>query len=89
MNLLEIRNQDAVRSMFEAIPLERRVMPSIIMVFASSKGILLLIVNVILMSIIISTNWIDRKERARIQNFAKQTKASNLPGTTNTAFTPD
>ena len=86
MEILEIGNPNEVRHIFEAIPFEKRVMPSIIMIFASSKGILLLIVNVILMSIVISTTWIDRKEKAAVQNFSQQRKAVVA---TNSAYTPD
>ena len=87
MEILEIRNPNDVSSMFEAISLEQRVMPSIIMIFASSKGILLLIVNVILMSIVVSTTWIDQREKAKTQNFTKN--QNNLLATVNSAFTPD
>lgn len=79
--------------MFEAIPFEKRVMPSIVMMFAASKGIFLLLLNVILMAFVISTNWIDRKKKARAQNFSQQRKTiSNdaiQAGTSNSAFIPD
>lgn len=70
MQILEIQNPHEVRHLFEEIPFEKRVMPSIVMIFASSKGILLLIVNVILMSIVISTTWVDQKKKAATQNFS-------------------
>lgn len=94
MEILEIQNPNEVRHLFEEIPFEKRVMPSIVMTFASSKGILLLIVNVILMSIVVSSNWIERKERANTQNFAEQRKAidnenTRRNGTINSAFVPD
>lgn len=86
MEILEIRNPNDVRLMFEAIPASKRVMPSIIMTFATSKGIVLLIINVILMSIMVSTHWYDMKEKVRIQNFAKQREPI---AQVNSVFTPD
>lgn len=93
MEILEVRNPNEVYHIFAAIPFEKRVMPSIIMIFGSSKGILLLLVNVVLMSIVISTHWIDSNKKAKIQNFSQQrTTASTISaqvGTTNQAFIPD
>jgi hypothetical protein len=90
MEILEIQNTHEVRPLFKAIAFEKRVLPSIIMVFASTKGILLLIVNVILMSIVISTNWIDRKEKARTQNFSQQRRTvSSNAAAVSSVFTPD
>lgn len=88
MEILQIQNPNEVRHIFEAIPLEQRIMPSIFMTFATSKGILLLLVNVILMSIVISTTWVDRKEKAAIQNYSQQRKKAPIVAQ-NSPYTPD
>lgn len=92
MEILGLSNPDEVRHIFEAIPFEQRILPSIVMVFATSKGILLLMINVIFMSIVISKSWIDRKEKAKIQNFSQQRSTisnNNEVAIINSAFTPD
>lgn len=86
MEILEIQNPKEVRHLFEEIPFEQRVMPSVIMILASSKGIILLILNVVLMSIVISTTWIDQREKSAMHNFEKQRKPVVEH---NSAYTPD
>lgn len=88
MEILEIGNPNEVRSMFEAITAAQRSMPSIIMVFATSKGILFLIINVILMSSAISTVWVDRESEARKEKFQQQ-RNTVIVGQRNCAFSPD
>jgi hypothetical protein len=73
--------------MFEALPFEKRVLPSIVMIFGSSKGFLLLIVNVILMTIAIAKTWFDRRENAKSQIFASS--RSTRVGPIASAFDPD
>jgi hypothetical protein len=63
-------------------------MPSIIMVFATSKGIFLLIINVILMSIFISKSWFEQRENAKTQNFSSQ-RPPTVSHQINSAFLPD
>jgi hypothetical protein len=96
MEILQVLNPKEVRPMFAAIPFEKRIMPSIIMVFATSKGIFLLIVNVIFMSVVISTNWIERREKSKTQNFSQQRSTASdngdgneQTGINNSAFLPD
>lgn len=88
MELLQLLNPDEVRPFFEAIPFEQRILPSILMVFATSKGILLLVVNVVFMAVVISTRWIDMKENLKTQNFSQQRKSIDNSVSVS-AFTPD
>ncbi|CRL02929.1 CLUMA_CG016013, isoform A [Clunio marinus] len=91
MELLEIHNPNEVRSMFDSIPFERRLMPSLIMTFFASKGILLIIINVILMSILVSIVSFNQKQKAWIENYLQQRKSkiSHVVGILNSVYTPD
>lgn len=88
MNILEVSNPVEVRHMFETIPAGQRVMPSIIMAFVTSKGILLFVVNVLLMSIAISTVWVDKKNSAREKKFQQQ-RNTIVVSPRNYALSPD
>lgn len=57
MRVLEIGNVDQIRPIFERVSFSTRVLPSLIMFAATSKSIILLVLNMIIVFNFPSASW--------------------------------
>lgn len=84
MELLEIPNPNAVRSIFETLGVQWRVLPPIIMFLVTSKGFIFLIFDIVFISLVTKAGWSVSSYHKYVHESSRQ--YNNNMSRTNPAF---
>lgn len=82
MRLMEVRNTDQMRPIFEQIAFSTRTLPPMIMFAATSKCILFLIINFFAVIVFTPTAWRVCAQNQAIRKIVKITREPTPPPTT-------
>jgi hypothetical protein len=66
MRLLEIRNTDEIRPILELVPVTTRSLPSMMLFVATSKGVLFLVINFVVLFSFSKTSWRVCEENSKV-----------------------